>query len=425
MKVHMAYGTEGIEIEIDDNITAEVVKAAMETPLDDPKQAIVEACEKPLFCPPLRNLLAKRKDGKICIVISDSTRPVPSKLIIEALIEIFKEYKILDEDIQILIATGLHRKSTPKEMKQMLGNDIRFRFDIINHVAKDMDTLEYLGENKFGNPIYINKTYLEAEIKIITGYVEPHFFAGFSGGRKAIVPGIAGSETIAHNHCKENIGSEKARFGILKDNPIYEDAIDIAKKTEIKPDFMINVCINPAHQITKVIAGALQSHQELVMYQERLCFHPITERYDVVICGNGGFPLDLDLYQAVKSMAIGELGVKQGGTIITVNECRDGVGHPKFEEMINLGLTPTEFLEQLNSGKITCLDQWESQVLARVLEQFEVFIISSLPKDKLGNMGLKYATSVEEAVDLCLQHYGPQMRVLILPDGPMMLPKMQ
>lgn len=425
MKVHIAYGTEGIDFEIDDNITVEVVRAAKETLLDDPKQAILEACEKPLFCPPLRNLLAKRKDGKICIVISDSTRPVPSKLIMEALIEIFAEFKVLDEDIQILIATGLHRKSTPKELKEMLGNDIRFRFDIINHVAQDMDALEYLGENKFGNPIYINQTYLEAEIKIITGYVEPHFFAGFSGGRKAIVPGIAGSETIAHNHSKENIGSEKARFGILKDNPIYEDAMDIAKKNEVKPDFMINVCIDSAHQITKVIAGALQSHQELVMYQERLCFHPIPERYDVVICGNGGFPLDLDLYQAVKSMAIGELGVKPGGTIITVNECRDGIGHPKFEEMLNLGISPEHFLTKLTNGKISCIDQWESQVLARVLQFSDVYVISSLSEKKLGNIGLKYASSVEKALNHCQQQYGPQMRVLILPDGPKILPKVQ
>ncbi len=418
----MAYGIDGIEFELDDELVVDVVKATSEPSLSNPHQVIIDACNKPLFCRPLREILAKRKDGKICIVISDSTRPVPSKIILEALMEFFTEFKVLDEDIQILIATGLHRKSTPKELRQMLGNDIRFRFDILNHDAQDAESLEYLGENKFGNPIYINKAYIDAEIKIITGYVEPHFFAGFSGGRKAIVPGIAGSETIARNHSVLNIASEKARFGILKNNPIYEDAIDIAKKNGIKPDFMVNVCLNPAHQITKVIAGALQSHQELVMYQERQCFHPISELYDVVICGNGGYPLDLNLYQAVKSMTVGESGVKPGGVIITVNECRDGVGQHEFQDMINLDLSPAEFQIQLSEGKITCPDQWESQVLVRVLQKCEVYVISSLSQGDLGKLGLKYAPTVEIAVESCKQRYGAQMRVLVLPDGPSILP---
>jgi nickel-dependent lactate racemase len=378
-----------------------------------------------MMAKPLKELLQKRPDGKICVVISDATRPVPSGIIVNALISVFDELNIPDSDIQILIGTGLHRKTSPEEIVHILGSAILERFDVINHNASDDSTLEYLGETSYGTPIYVDKTYLNASFKIITGYVEPHFFAGFSGGRKAIVPGIAGSLTIQGNHSAKNMASEYSRFGILENNPIYEDALEVAKLSQVKPDFMVNVCINPQHEITKIIAGSLQAYKELVKYQEKLCFFNISEPYDVVIAGNGGYPLDQNLYQAVKSMAIGELGVKPGGTIISVNECSDGVGHEKFQEMLNSGLTPQEMFEKIVSGEIQTPDQWEIQVLCRVLMKAEIYVVSTLSQEDLGIIGLKYAATVNEALDACREKYGDNMRVLVLPDGPLNLPKSQ
>jgi nickel-dependent lactate racemase len=424
MKVHFAYGTKGLDLDIPDDLHAEVVRAKPEQPLADPHAALIAACEKPLMTKSLRVLLEKRSQGKICVVISDSTRPVPSKIIMTALCEIFRQCEIPDEEIQILIATGLHRKSTPAEIKGMIGQEFMDRFDIINHVAEDSESLEYLGENSFGTPVYINKVYLNAAFKIITGYCEPHFFAGFAGGRKSIVPGIAGESTITANHSAKNIASSNARFGILKNNPIYEDALEIAKMPRVRPDFLVNVCINPQHQITKVVAGALQAYNELVQYQEQLCFFPIKEPYDVIISGNGGAPLDLNLYQAVKSMAIGELGVKKGGTVITVNECRDGVGQPKFQELINLGICAEEMFTKVSAGEIRCKDQWEIQALARVLTHADVYVVSSMTPEELGKIGLKYAKTVNDALVECRKKYGDRMRVLILPDGPAIIPKL-
>ena len=300
----------------------------------------------------------------------------------------------------------------------MIGTEVIERFDIINHVAEDKTIVEYLGQNSYGNPIYINKIYMNAAVKIITGYVEPHFFAGFAGGRKSIVPGIAGEETILANHSAKNIASPNARFGILKGNPIYEEAIESAKHPRLKPDFMINVCINPEHQITKVMAGTLQIYNELVKYQERLCFYPIKDYYDVVVTGNGGSPLDLNLYQAVKSMALGELGVKKGGAVISVNECREGVGQPKFKELINMSMCAEEMFNKVTAGEIRCNDQWEIQALARVLTHCDIYVVSSISPEELGNIGLKYAPTVEEALKSCQKKYGPTIRVLVLPDGP-------
>lgn len=423
MQVHFAYGEKGLDFMLPDDLNVEVVRARPEEPLMDPKSEIRKAIETPHSSPPLRELLKKRKNGKICIVISDSTRPVPSKAILEPVLELFAELNIPDGDVQLLIATGLHRKTTPEELKRILGKDLMVRFDIINHVAEDLNSVEYLGTNSYGTPIYINKVYLEASVKIITGYVEPHFFAGFAGGRKSIVPGIAGEQTIIANHSAKNIASPLARFGILKNNPIFEDAWEIAKMPKVKPDFMINVCIDPQHRITKVVAGALQVYHELVQYQENLCFFDAPEPFDVIIAGNGGSPLDLNLYQAVKSMALGELGVKKGGTVISVNECKDKVGQPKFEELINFGICADEMFEKVTEGEITCKDQWEIQALARVLTHCDVIVVSSMTAKELGNIGLKWASRVEDAVAQCREKYGSSMRVLVLPDGPAIIPR--
>ncbi len=430
MEIQFKYGKGGLILSVPDEIHTDVMIPPLEPALPNPVDEIYQACLNPHMMKQSLLKIFQEFQGKIhdsedhiCIVISDGTRPVPSKLILQSIDKILQESHIPDNRIKILLATGLHRKATPREMKKILGIDFLSRFDIINHVATDMDSLTFLGKNSFGSSIYLNSVYLDAKIKIITGYVEPHFFAGFSGGRKSIVPGIAGQETISSNHSAGKINSEFAKFGSLKKNPIYLDAQETMKMKEVKPDFVINVCINPNHEITKVAAGAYQIHDFLVQYQRNICFFPIHERYDVVVCGNGGHPLDLNLYQAVKSMAIGELGVKPGGTIISINECQNSVGqHPEFEKLLNSGLTPSKITQDILSGNIDVTDQWEIQVLARVLEFAEILVISSIPAEKLGNIGLKSMESFEVAVEYCLQKHGKNLSMLILPEGPQYLP---
>ena len=425
MRYNIAYGQEIIEFNISDELKVDLIQAIQESPIENPNQALLNSFSNPLLSKSLKEILSKRKDGNICVVISDSTRKIPSKIILESLMVVFDELNILDDNIKILIANGMHRKCLPKEIKEMVGKDILFRYDIINHDANNDQTLEYLGETSLNTPIYINNTYLEASIKIITGLVEPHFFAGFSGGRKAIVPGIAGKDTILANHSADNIKSPNARFGIIKNNPVYNDADEVLKMKQIRPDFMINVCINQEHQITKIFSGSHRIYNELVQYQEKICFHPISELYDVVITGNGGYPLDRNLYQAVKSMAIGEMAVKKGGTIISVNECRDGIGLPSFEKQINIELAPDEIHKSILEGNLNATDQWQTQILTRILSKADIYVISSIEPEKLGNIGLKYSPNIEDAISQCIEKYGPKMRILILPDGPKILPVYQ
>ena len=338
------YGKEGIEININPKWNVTTLKPSLQKSFDNPIEKIKESIKNPIQYPPLKEIIKNKVNIKsVCIVVSDATRPVPSHLILKALLDELYDYGIYNNQIFILIATALHRPSREEELERILGKDIKDKIKVIDHIATDMDSLVNLGETSDNIPILINKHYFNADLKILTGYVEPHFFFGFSGGRKSITPGIVGEETIIANHSAKNIASPYARFGVYKENPLHKNAIEITKKVGV--DFIINVCINENHKIVKVATGDLEkTHELLVLYQLKHIFKVINEPYDIIVCGNGGYPLDLNLYQAVKSMAIGEMAIKEGGTISAVNECADGigVGQDQFRESIFSGMSPKE-----------------------------------------------------------------------------------
>ncbi len=418
------YGINGLELSLDPSWNVTVLRPKEEEGLVDPVTKIREAIKNPLESKSLYEMIKSKKGlNRICIVVSDSTRPVPSYIILEALVKELNEYGIQDNQISILIATGLHRPSREDDLKRILGNDLKNRLKTIDHVASDKNSLEYLGNTIDDVPIYINKYYCESDLKILTGYVEPHFFFGFSGGRKALVPGIAGEETIQANHSAKNITSHYSRFGIYKNNLMHKNAIEISKLVGV--DFAINTCINEKHEIVKVAAGNVEKvHEELVGYQLKHIFEVIKEQYDIVVCGNGGYPLDLNLYQAVKSMAIGEIAVKKGGTIISVNECAEGIGigQEKFKELIFSGMDPKILYDKILKREIVAPDQWEIQILSRILMKAEIIIVSSLNENEIGNIGLKYAKTVEEGIKMALKKAGLNAKILILPKGPQILP---
>jgi len=418
------YGRDGIEIKVDPIWNLTIFRPKSQDLIANTNEAIKEAIRNPIGTIPLKELIKEKGDlEQICIVASDGTRPVPSRIILKALIEELNSYGINDNQILVLIATGLHRQSREDELERILGIELKCRLKSIDHVATDKASLKDFGTAPDGVPIYINKHYCESDLKILTGYVEPHFFFGFSGGPKSIAPGIAGAETIQANHSAENIAHPLARFGIDKGNPMHENSKHISDT--IGADFIVNVCINEKHEITRVAAGnVMQVHEQLVKYQLNYIFKKIKDLYDIVICGNGGYPLDLNLYQAVKSMAIGEIAVKEGGTIISVNELSDGVGigQENFRDLIFSGKTPKTLYEQVLNKEIVIPDQWEIQVLARIMMRAEIYVISSLKEEEIGNIGLKYANSVEEAIDASLKKYGQGARILILPNGPQVIP---
>ncbi|MFX0003461.1 MAG: nickel-dependent lactate racemase [Candidatus Hodarchaeota archaeon] len=416
------YGKNNIEINLDSKWNFTIHQPVEQKGIENPIAKIKEAINNPIGSLPLKEIIKNKNNlKKVCIVSSDATRPVPSNLILEALIDELNAYGIIDNQITIIIATGLHRPSYEDEIERILGKNLKGRIKVINHQANDKDCLIRIGNFNDNNPILVNKYYAQSDLKILTGYVEPHFFFGFSGGRKSIVPGILGAETIQFNHSAEKINSEYARFGIYEENPLHKHGIEISKLIGV--DFIVNVCINEHHEIVQIAAGDLiKAHEKLIEYQKKYIFREIEKPFDIVICGNGGYPLDLNLYQAVKSMAIGEMAVKNSGTIIAVNECIDGIGQEKFKELIFSGMNPSEIHKRILNKEIIVPDQWEIQILARILMKAEIFIISKLNQNEIGNIGLKFAESVEEAIKISLRKYGKDASILILPNGPLVLP---
>jgi nickel-dependent lactate racemase len=424
--IKFEYGKKGLDIKVDPSWNTTVIKPVKQQAITNPINAIRGIIQHPLGSIPLQEIIKnKEKLESICIVVSDATRPLPSYLILNSLILELNSYGLENDLITILIASGLHRPSNNQEIKRIIGKKYHNKIKVVNHIAKDKSTLQYIGDLNHNTPIFINKLYFESDLKILTGYVEPHFFFGFSGGQKSIVPGIAGIETIMANHSALNIASPFSRFGIYENNPMIEMSTEIAKITGV--DFIINVCINEKHQITKMAAGNVEYvRKKLVNYQLEHVFKKIDDQFDIVVCGNGGYPLDLDLYQSVKSMAIGEMVVKQGGTIISVNECSDGIGigHDEFKNLLFSGMNPKEIYDKILKNEIIIPDQWEIQILTRVMSRAEIYLISKLNKNELGNIGLKYAKNVENAISEALRTHGDDSSILFLPNGPQVLPKL-
>jgi len=418
------YGKTGIELKLKPNWNTTIIQPQKQKVIENPIKAIRDAIKNPLGGSSLESIIESRKTIKsVCIVASDATRPVPTHLILEGFIKELNDYGIQEKSITVLIATGLHRPSRKEELKRILGKVFKSDVKVFNHIATDTKSLISLSNNELDSPDSINKCYYDSDLKILTGYVEPHFFFGFSGGYKSIVPGIAGAETILANHSAENIASPYARFGSYKNNPLTIHSAKIAKG--VGADFIVNVCINENHEITQVASGDVEAvHKKLINYQNKHIFEEIQEPFNIVVCGNGGYPLDLNLYQAVKSMAIGEMGVKQGGTIISVNECREGVGigQEKFKELIFSKMNPEEIYNKILNKELVAPDQWQIQVLTRILMKSEIYLVSNMKEDEIGNIGLKHVDTVEIAIEESLKKHGKDARILILPNGPLILP---
>ncbi len=418
------YGKSGIEVSLDPSWNTTIFRPSKQDVIEDSNNAIRNAIKNPIGTPSLKKIVKSKKEIKsVCIVVSDATRPVPSYLLLKGLLKELSDYGLQEEKILVLIATGLHRTSRKDELEGILGEYLTSSVKIVDHIARDKNSLTYLGNTINNIPIYINKHYYESDLKILTGYVEPHFFFGFSGGRKSIIPGIAGAETILANHSAENIASPNARFGIYKNNPMAKNSTEIAKLVGV--DFVVNVSINENHEITQIAAGELERvHKKLVNYQLKHVFKEIQEPFDIVVCGNGGHPLDLNLYQAVKSMAIGEMAVKKSGTIISVNECADGIGggQDEFKELLFSDMPPEEIYKKVLNKEIIVPDQWEIQVLTRIMMKADVYIVSKMKEDEIGKIGLKHAKTVEEAIKKSLNKHGSKAKILILPNGPQILP---
>ena len=383
--------------------------------IDEQRQRVACALDQPIGSPPLETLAVGKTTATV--ITSDHTRPVPSRITLPLLLERLRRSNPA-VDIRILVATGCHRAMTPDEMRDKFGAEVVQRETFLMHDCTDTASLRQLAPLPSGGELWLNRAALDTDLLVSEGFIEPHFFAGFSGGRKSILPGIAGRATVLANHCSAFIADPYARAGSLEDNPIHRDMLFAAQQARLA--FILNVTINADKSVRAAFAGhPEEAHAAGCNHLAREVTVPRVLA-DIVITGNGGYPLDQNVYQAVKGMTAAEACCRPGGTVIMVAGCSDGAGGEHFFKALSEMQSPQELLDaikQVPQDKTTP-DQWEVQILARILAKHRVILVSDLcDPAMIQSMGMETATSLPEAIEKARRTAPPDARVTVIPDG--------
>lgn len=418
MLVNLSYGRTGLPVEFPDDRTT-VIEPTYIDGLPDQGGAVRQALEHPVGSAPLRERV--RRDQTVAISVCDVTRPMPSATVLPVVLEALSH--VPADRIAIMIASGTHRATTRDELVEMLGADIVDRNRIVIHDAFDDAQLVSLGEVDGGVPVWLNRTWTEADVRITTGFVEPHFFAGFSGGPKMVAPGLAGFRTIMRLHDAEMIGSPQARWGVIEGNPIHDGIRAIAARSGV--DFSVDVAINRDRQITHVAAGELFAvHRAVRGVVKGNAMQAFTRPFDVVVTTNSGYPLDQNLYQTVKGMSAAAQVVKPDGTIVCASACADGYpDHGEYLDILTRGDGPEALLEMINAPGHNRHDQWEVQVQAQIQRRADVLLkTDGLSAEQVRAAHLTPIDDVGAATRDALSRSGPDARVCVLPEGPQTIP---
>lgn len=413
MEIRFPYGKEHMTIDIPE--LAGVLVSGMHSyvPKGSPEQLVEQALLNPIGTAPLCELAKGKK--KVVLIASDHTRPVPSRVIVPPMLREIRRGNP-DADITILIATGCHRGTKKEELVDKFGADIVEKENIIVHDC-DESPMVNIGTLPSGGACILNKLAEEADLLVSEGFIEPHFFAGFSGGRKSVLPGVASRATVLANHCSEFIAHPKSRTGILEGNPIHADMLWAAKQAKLA--FMVNVVIDEKKEAIFAVAGdAEKAHAAGCEFLSGLCRVNAVPA-DIVITTNGGYPLDQNIYQAVKGMTAAEATVKPGGVIIMLAKSNDGHGGEGFYHQMadepDISKTMAQFLARGRDQ--TQPDQWQTQIFIRVLQRARVIYVSDAPDEMVRGLHMTPAHSLPEAMELARQMVGKEATVTAIPDG--------
>jgi nickel-dependent lactate racemase len=395
--------------------------ASQPAALHDESAAILEAIRNPIQSQPLKDLV--KPGHKVSIVHTDITRATPNKLILPVILQELENAGIARADITLVNGLGTHRPQTDAELREMLGDEIVDNYRCFQHDAWDDANLVPFGSTAHGNPVRINRIYAEADIKILTGFIEPHFFAGFSGGPKGVLPSIAGFESVLSNHNYEMIAHPQATWGATRGNPIWEEMAEVALRT--KPTFIVNVTMNDERQLTGVFAGdMLSAHAAGCAFLSTHSFAGVSELFDIVVTTNSGYPLDQNLYQSVKGISAAARVVRKGGAIIMCAACSDGLpAHGKYIELLERGGSPQGVQKLIASPGFHEHDQWQVQIQAQVQNHADVFIHSDGLTDQEIRRALFTPIHVSEALAELPARYGS--RIGIIPNGPQVIPTLK
>jgi nickel-dependent lactate racemase len=420
VRVRLAYGRGGLWVDLPDDAPVTVIEPWFVPGLPDERAAILSALRDPVSGPPLRERVTAR--DTVAIVFSDLTRPMPNDRVLPPLLEELARAGVRDGQILLINALGTHRPQTDEELGQMLGEELVRRYGIVQHDSWDENGLLPVVENHAGRVVRVNRAYLDSSVRILTGFIEPHLFAGFSGGPKAVLPGIADIESILDNHGPHMIAASGATWAVTRGNPIWEEMLGVARATQ--PTFLLNVTLNQERRITGVFAGDLvAAHEAGVEYARAAAMLPVEGPFDIVLTSNSGYPLDLNLYQAVKGMSAAAQIVRQGGDIIVAAECWDGIpAHGEYRRLLWESDSPQHLLDRVLTPGFRCHDQWEAQLQAQIQLKARVHVYADgLSDEELRRAHVTPCRSIEETV-AHIRRQRPSATLAVMPDGPQTVP---
>lgn len=420
MKIKMLYGKEGLDIQVPEDAT--VLRTEKVKPIYDEKSALISAIRHPIQKAPLAKLV--NAQSRVVITHSDITRATPNRRILPAIIQELEDSGVQKQNITLINALGTHRKQTPDEMRMLLGKNIFDNYRCIQHDAFNNSMLVNVGTSSFGNPIRINKVLLEADVKILTGFIEPHFFAGFSGGPKAILPALAGYESVYSNHSYHMIAHPNARFNITEDNPIWEEMREAANM--IDNTFLVNVTLDERHRISGVFAGdVIEAHKAGCQFLRKSSQVEVETPFDIAVTTNSGYPLDQNLYQCVKGLSAAHGIVRKDGAIMLLARCEEGLPpNSSYSKLLEKAETPEGILNMLSKPGFMEPDAWQVQIQARILHHAEVHVFSEgLSDQEITSAMMTPCRDIQETLQNLIEHMGK--RICVIPEGPLVMARLK
>jgi nickel-dependent lactate racemase len=417
--VRLAYGRGHLTVSLPASRT-DVMEPLFQAGLEDEKAAVEKALASPIGAKPLAQWLTP--GAKICIVFTDITRATPNEKLIPWLLDALARAGVQDGQITLLNGTGTHRGNTRDELVTMLTQPVVDRYRVVNHDCRDDASLVQVAKMRDGRPARLNRNLVEADVRIITGFIEPHFFAGFSGGIKGIMPGVGALDSIVGNHGSRNINDARATFGVTEGNPLWEELRDVA--LSIGDSFLLNVALNESRAITGVFAGhIIEAHRAGIEFVRASAMRKVAKPYPIVITTNSGYPLDMNLYQGVKGMRAAAQIIEPGGLLILAAECSEGLpAKSPHEELLFSASTAEELLARICSEGFSWPEQWSAHIQTLIQKKAEVLLYSAIPDDIVRRAHLTPCHDIAQAVNERLARLGPEARVAALPQGPLTLP---
>lgn len=419
MRITLAYGKTGLPIELDDSLDVTVVEPSFVPALADPAGAVRAALEAPIGSPPLGELL--RPGQRVGVVFSDITRPAPNPLLVGAVLEVLDAVPGIE--VTLFNALGTHRPNTEAELRAMLGDAIFESRRIVQNDTFDASTQVRVGVTSKGHETWLNAEFMRCDLKVLTGFIEPHLFAGFSGGGKAVMPGLAGQRTVLGNHDAGMVGHPNATWGVTRGNPVWEEVREVAGQAGRL--FLLNVTLNRDKAVTGVFAGDLdRAHAEGCAFVKRSAMVAVPRPFDIVVTTNSGYPLDLNLYQSIKGLRAAEPIVRPGGAIIIATSCWDGLpDHGLYGTLLRQSRSPRELLERITAPGFLEQDQWQAHIQALIQQKAEVFVRSDgLTDDQVRAALLTPSRRVEDTIATLLARFGRRASICVMPEGPQTIP---